>query len=164
MFRYEHPIYTKGSKVMITSAKEIKGFMNIEVFYMGFTSTISELLKNGWEMHEKLPYTNWHDTVNSKKASHYMFFHNKKQGMLAKLKLKINADTLSLPEGGELEYMTIQKYHRIKPPKYTEKRDYTEDDIAPMLEAISAIQAKRPRKRKETPTADILEFVMQQVG
>jgi hypothetical protein len=120
--------------------------------WFGWSTSLSKLVENGWQITLKPKYDNWRDFKNTKASSNYLYLRHPILKLIAKIKYQTgNAHLVS----GHVEFLIPEKTRRIKPPKFIDQRDYCESDIEPMLEAIISIQKKRLKKRKELPSADV---------
>lgn len=123
--------------------------------WFGWSTTLSDLKSNGWEIDVKPKYENWRRPSDSMASSNYLYLRHPALKMLAKIKYTAGEAHII---NGHVEFMIPEKTHRIKPPRYIDERQYSEDDIAPMLNAIVEIQSKRPRRKKSFPSADLFHM------
>ena len=124
------------------------------VEWEGFSATIGGLKSLGWIFSSKPSWGNWR---KNKRIYHYIYLRHPILKMVGRFRKKFDDDSKIYT----LDFLTLEKTQRIKPPKFIEQRDYTPDDILPMLKTISQIQETAYGKRKvKLPEADILEFAM----
>lgn len=135
---------------------------HIKLEYLGLETNFNRLYEEGWNIKEDKGYSSANDWINSDKSNDYLYLRHPVHKLMMRVKKTIDrnaANPNDVMYKYSVDFLTHEKNHKVKPPKYVSERNYTEDDIQPMLDTIMAIQAKRPRKRKTLPQADVLSFI-----
>lgn len=124
-----------------------------EIRWRGWVTSISALKADGWVFTHKSKYRNWRDSKNTSAANDYLYLRHPILKMIGRIKILEHASDCWV-----LDFLTPEKNQRSKPPKYTEYRDYSEEDVQPMLDIIAEIQSRRPKRRKKLPSAEVFEL------
>lgn len=122
------------------------------ISWCGWRATINELKAEGWIFSTKPKSDNWRDSGNSSASNDYLYLRHPVMKMVGKLRY-IEGKTRYA-----LEFLYHEKNGKIKPPRFIEQRNYSEADIEPMLEAIIAIQKRRPKPKRMPADDNVLRF------
>ena len=111
------------------------------IVWEGWNTTLSFLGNAGWVISSRKKYE------KSAKSNYYIYIRHPVLKLVGKI------------EDGKVLFLIPEKTLRIKPPRFTDERECTEDDIIPMLQVIASLQPTAVRKKLEPTQADILEFM-----
>lgn len=123
------------------------------ISWKGWTATVDDLIARGWVITHRPKYFHVTNLRDSEASNSYLYLRHPVTRMIARIRWEPNTQAC-----GEVDYMTHEKNIRIKFPKVF-LEELSEDDIPMLLEAVLAIQSKRPKKKYSKITeAEILQY------
>ena len=135
----------------------------------GWHTTLGELKSKGWVISEKLAYDNWKQSTDSAASHDKIYLRHPVHKTIGRIKFSRE------DEPGKLSYLynlygdrfchQVNRYTLdflaqecnkwVKPPRWIEEKEFTQDDIPKLMNIILDIQEKT--KRRKQPTKKILQ-------
>lgn len=116
--------------------------------WMGFSTTVGELLHKGWEFSHKPAYTRLY-LESTKKSVPYMYLRLPSHGLIARISL----DRVGVKQNYTLDFL---KHEKVKSKDRMYRVRYTEDDIIHLLEEIKKLQGIE--YKEEIASGDVIEL------